>query len=65
MKNCVKFQLLVLVLLVLGYHHLCMRHLKQFENGEAQHSHIWYRWFNELPVLLMVGVVVLVVVKPF
>ena len=56
---------LLLVLLVLGYHHLCMRHLKQFENGEAQHSHIWYRWFNELPVLLMVGVVVLVVVQPF
>ena len=56
---------LLLVLLVLGYHHLCMRQLKQFEHGEAQHSHIWYRWFNELPVLLLVAIVVLVVVKPF
>ena len=56
---------LLLVLLVLVYHHLCMRHLKQFEHGEAQHSHIWYRWFNELPVLLLVAIVVLVVVKPF
>ena len=56
---------LALVLLVLLYHHLCMRHLKHFESGQAHHSHIWYRWFNELPVLFMVGVVVLVVVKPF
>ncbi len=56
---------LALVVATLGYHHLCMRHLKQFESGEAQHSHVWYRWFNELPVLLMVAVVVLVVVKPF
>ena len=56
---------LVLVLVTLGYHHLCMRHLRHFESGEAHHSHIWYRWFNELPVLLMVAVVVLVVVKPF
>ena len=56
---------LFFVLLALGYHHLCMRHLKQFETGASQHSHIWYRWFNEAPVLLMVAVVVLVVVKPF
>jgi putative membrane protein len=56
---------LALVLVTLGYHHLCMRHLKKFESGEAHHSHVWYRWFNELPVLLMVAVVVLVVVKPF
>ncbi len=56
---------LALVLVTLAYHHLCMRHLKHFESGEVQHSHIWYRWFNELPVLLMVAVVVLVVVKPF
>jgi putative membrane protein len=56
---------LLLVLVTMGYHHWCMRHLKQFETGDAHHSHVWYRWFNELPVLLMVGVVVLVVVKPF
>jgi putative membrane protein len=56
---------LFLVLLSMGYQYWCMRHLKQFETGEALHSHVWFRWFNELPVLLMVGVVVLVVVKPF
>jgi putative membrane protein len=39
--------------------------LKKFENGENTHSHIWYRWFNEVPVLGMIAVVILVVVKPF
>lgn len=56
---------LVAVVLALGYHHLCARHLHSFESGQASHSHIWYRWFNEAPVLLMVVAVVLVVVKPF
>jgi putative membrane protein len=56
---------LAVVVLTLGYHHLCMRHLKHFESGEASHSHVWYRWFNEAPVLLMVAAVLLVVIKPF
>ena len=56
---------LVAVVLAIGYHHLCARHLRYFESGEASHSHIWYRWFNEAPVLLMVAAVVFVVVKPF
>ena len=56
---------LVVVALALGYHHLCLRHLKHFESGEASHSHVWYRWFNEAPVLLMVAAVLLVVLKPF
>ena len=56
---------LVLVVLLIGYHHVCKRLLKKFENGENTHSHIWYRWFNEAPVLGMLAVVILVVVKPF
>jgi putative membrane protein len=56
---------LVVVALALVYHHLCLRHLKHFESGEASHSHVWYRWFNEAPVLLMVAAVLLVVLKPF
>jgi putative membrane protein len=56
---------LLAVVLALGYHHLCARHLRFFESGAATHSHIWYRWFNEAPVLLLVAAVVLVVVKPF
>ncbi len=56
---------LAIVLLLVGYHHLCKRLLKQFEGGENTRSHVWYRWFNELPVLGMFAAVILVVVKPF
>ena len=54
-----------LVLVLIGYHHFCKRLLRQFERGENTRSHVWYRWFNELPVLGMFAVVILVVVKPF
>ncbi len=56
---------LLLVLVLIGYHHVCKRMLGQFERGENARSHVWYRWFNELPVLGMFAVVILVVVKPF
>ena len=56
---------LVLVILLIGYHHICKSLLKKFENGENTHTHVWYRWFNEIPVLGMIAVVILVVVKPF
>ena len=54
-----------LVFLLIGYHHLCKRILKQFEQGENTRSHVWYRWFNEAPVVGMLATVILVVVKPF
>jgi putative membrane protein len=56
---------LTVVLLVLGYHHACGVLLRKFRRGENRHSHVWFRWFNELPVLLLLAAVVLVVVKPF
>jgi len=56
---------LLIVVLLLGYHHACGRLLRQFENHRNTHSHVWYRWFNEIPVILMIIAVVLVVVKPF
>jgi putative membrane protein len=56
---------LVLVVLLLGYHHVCGAHIKRFERGENLRSHVWYRWFNEVPVLVLVAVVILVVLKPF
>lgn len=55
----------VVVALVLGYHHVCAKMLKDFTAGHNTKSHVWYRWFNEAPVLLMLAAVVLVVVKPF
>ena len=56
---------LVVVVLVLGYHHACGVLLKRFEAGTTPHSHVWFRWFNEAPVVMLVVAVVLVVVKPF
>jgi putative membrane protein len=56
---------LALVLLIVGYHHSCGGILKKFEAKQNTHSHVWYRWFNEAPVLMLVAVVILVVVKPF
>lgn len=55
---------LVVVVLVIGYHHLCGRYLTQLQNNRNTRSHVWWRWFNEAPVLLLVAAVVLVVVKP-
>lgn len=56
---------LVMVFAALGYHHACGVILRKFECGAPVRSHIWYRWFNEASVLIMVLAVVLVVVKPF
>ena len=56
---------LLVVLLALGYHHACGVMLQQFERGANRSNHVWYRWFNEAPVVLLVVAVVLVVVKPF
>jgi protoporphyrinogen IX oxidase len=56
---------LALVVVLLGYHHVCGRLLKQFRAGSQRRSHVWFRWFNEAPVLVLLVTVVLVVVKPF
>jgi len=56
---------LTLVILAIGYHHACGAMLKKFERGVNQRSHVWYRWFNEVPVILLTAIVILVVVKPF
>jgi protoporphyrinogen IX oxidase len=56
---------LLVVLLLLGYHHACGVMLRKFRDGQNRRNHRWYRWFNEAPVIMMVVAVVLVVVKPF
>jgi putative membrane protein len=56
---------LLLVLGVLGYHHVCGRMLRRFEQGANTRSERWFRVFNESSVLLFTAIVVLVVVKPF
>ena len=56
---------LTLVVGLFGYHHHCKTLLRSFQNGRNTRSHVWYRWFNEIPVLVLLVVVYLVVVKPF
>ncbi len=56
---------LAIVLGLLAYHHACGHLLRGFERGANRHSHVWYRWFNEAPVLMLLGAVLLVVLKPF
>ena len=56
---------LAIVVLLLAYHHVCGRLLRKLAAGQDHRSHIWYRWFNEIPVLALFIAVVLVVVKPF
>jgi len=55
----------VVVVLIIGYHHACGRLLGRFERGANNRPHGWYRWFNEVPVLLLLAAVILAVVKPF
>ncbi|RFA31468.1 TIGR00701 family protein [Alkalilimnicola ehrlichii] len=56
---------LALVAILIGYHGYCWVLMRRFAQGENRHSHVWYRWFNEFPVLILVAVVVLAIVKPF
>ena len=52
-----------LVVLLVGYHHMCGYHLKALKEDRSEKSHIYFRWFNEAPVVVLIGVVILVVVK--
>uniref|UniRef100_E6PU34 Copper resistance protein D n=1 Tax=mine drainage metagenome TaxID=410659 RepID=E6PU34_9ZZZZ len=55
---------LTLVLVLLGFHHACGRVLRKFEQGRNTRSHMWFRWFNEVPTIAMFIIVPLVVIKP-
>ncbi|HAB46838.1 MAG: CopD family protein [Betaproteobacteria bacterium] len=55
---------LVFIVILLIYHMACGRILQSFRDQRNQRSHVWFRWFNELPVLVFVTVVALVVIKP-
>jgi len=56
---------LVLVVLLLIYHGWCMKVVDQFKQDKNTHSHKFYRWMNELPVFLLLGILILVELKPF
>ncbi len=56
---------LAVVVLTIGYHHACRGMLRRFEQFTNRRSERWYRWFNELAVVMFAAAVILVIVKPF
>ena len=56
---------LLLVVVAIGYHHMCRGMLRSFEKLENRRRERWFRVFNEMAVLLFAAIVILVVVKPF
>lgn len=56
---------LILVGALIAYHLYCLKIMRGFRAGTARHSHVYYRWINEIPALLLIGIVLLAVAKPF
>ncbi|GHE21231.1 protoporphyrinogen oxidase HemJ [Halomonas urumqiensis] len=56
---------LLMVLLLVGYHHVCLIYLKQLAEARCTKSHVFFRWFNEMPVIALLVIVLLAVLKPF
>jgi putative membrane protein len=56
---------LAIVAMLLGFHHACGRILRRFEAGTNNRSHVWFRWFNEVPTIALLVTLILVVFKPF
>lgn len=56
---------LALVAVLIVYHFLCRHYMIKFREDANTHGHVFYRWFNEFPVILLIAIVILVVVKPF
>ena len=56
---------LVLVALLVAYHVACLKIVRDFRNKANRHGHVYYRWFNEAPTVLLIAIVLLAVLKPF
>ncbi|OJA06202.1 protoporphyrinogen oxidase HemJ [Halomonas sp. QHL1] len=56
---------LALVVVLIAYHHVCLIYLKQFDQDRCTKGHVFFRWFNEAPVIALVAIIILAVVKPF
>ncbi len=59
------FAKLALVVLLLAYHFLCGVYLRRFRDNRNTRSHVFFRWFNEVPVALLIAIVAMVVIRPF
>ncbi len=56
---------LALVIGLIAYHAFCLHIIGKFREDQEMHSHVWFRWFNEAPAVVLIGVVILAVTKPF
>jgi putative membrane protein len=56
---------LILVGVIIVYHIYCGKLLIDFRDDRNRHGHVFYRWFNEFPVLLLIAIIILITVKPF
>jgi len=56
---------LLLVGVLLIYHYICHRHYQQFKQDKNTRSHVYFRFFNEFPVLILIAIIILITVKPF
>ena len=56
---------LLLVFGLIIYYIYCGKIMRDFKSGQNKRSHVWFRWFNEVPVILLLVITILVVVKPF
>lgn len=56
---------LALVIVLIAYHLYCAKLMVDFRHDRNHHTHVFYRWINEIPAVILVAVVILVVVKPF
>lgn len=56
---------LLLIGILVAYHLYCGKLVREFAEDRNSHSHVWYRWFNEVPVVILFAVVLLAVLKPF
>jgi putative membrane protein len=56
---------LALIVVMVIYHFVCGRHLKAFRDDRNRHGHVYFRWFNEVPVLFLIAIVLLATLKPF
>lgn len=54
-----------LIIILVIYHIYCGRLLLDFKHHRHQHSHVFYRWLNEVPVLILFAIIILAVVRPF
>lgn len=53
-----------LIVFLIGYHLYCGKLLKDFKYDRNERSHVWFRWFNEVPVLALIAIILLAVIKP-